>query len=81
MAMTDADKRAVYRRFIGDICSSRAGIGAMTKQDLRDLIAAIDAWISDNATSFLQALPAKARQELSAGQLYKTFRYVIENRI
>lgn len=65
--MSDADRLSCATSMARDI-SERAESLGLTKQNLRDAVDAVDQWVSENATSYNQAIPQPARGALSAPQ-------------
>lgn len=54
--------------------------GALTKAQLRAAVDAADQWCDDNASSYNSALPAAARNALTARQKASLLREVIRRR-
>ena len=52
----------------------------LTKQDIRDAVAAVDQWVEDNKASYNNALSVAARTNLTAVQKSRLLTYVVERR-
>lgn len=73
------DLAVVYGGFVEDLNSTREPI-AVVKADLRAALAAVDAWVDANVTSYNQAIPQPARGALTAKQKARLLRYVVQRR-
>lgn len=78
--LTDADRKAIYAKFMSDSSSDHDHLGNMLKADLRALVDAVDQWIDDNAAAFNTALPEPGKTELTTKQKVKLFVEVAERR-
>lgn len=79
-ALTDAERHALWGRFMSDLSNEREALGALTKADLRAAVDAVDAWADANAGSFNSAIPQPARGVLTAKQKARLLLYVIRRR-
>lgn len=82
MAVLDAAGLAkVYADFVHNLNQRVGGetIG-IVRQDLRDAVAAIDAWADANAASFNTAIPQPARGALTTKQKARLLMYVVKRR-
>lgn len=76
--MGESDRHAVFAEYMRD---QRVGpMGAILKPDLRAAVDAADSWAQSNAASFNSALPATARNNLTASQKALLLAYVIMKR-
>ena len=81
MALTDAQRRAIWADFQRDLSSEHEEIGPLTKPQLRAAFSAVDDWIDANAASFNAALPAPAKAALTARQKARMFALVVQKRL
>lgn len=65
--LPDADRFTAWAALMRRLSAARSQI-TISKADLRDAVNAADAWASDNAASYNQALPQAARDELTPAQ-------------
>ena len=79
-ALSDADRNAIYAKFMSESSSDHDHLGDMLKVDLRAVVNAVDQWIDDNAASFNNALPQPGQTELTTKQKVKIFVEVAERR-
>ena len=79
MALTDADRRAIWADFQSEASSAFEGI-AVSKPNLRAAVDAIDGWIGANVAGFNAAIPEPARSNLTARQKLRLFLYVVKRR-
>jgi len=61
------------------LSSRREGL-ALTKDELRSAVDAIDGWVDTNSASFNQAIPLPARTALSARQKVELLTFVVRRR-
>ena len=80
MALTEDDRKELWSKFMSDVSSRYEALGALSKQDLRAAVDAIDTWIDDNLASFNSAIPQPARSELTAKQKAEIFFAVARRR-
>ena len=67
MALT-APQKIKVRVLVADAMNNRREAFALNKPDLDAAIAAVDAWVDSNASSYNTALPTAARNNLTAPQ-------------
>lgn len=79
-ALTEEQKRRVWRSFIERWIANQADPCEWTKADLAATAAAINDWIDSNATSFNNALPAAFRTTATAQEKAAFFVYVVSLR-
>ena len=80
MAILSASDRTAIRSLVGlDLSRTRESI-AITKVQLQAAIDATDQWIDDNAAAYNAALPAAARNGLTAAQKARLFMAVTRKR-
>lgn len=79
-AMQDSDRIAACADFQRDVSASREVLSSLTKAQLKAAFDAADQWASDNAASFNAALPAAARNNLTASQKSRLLRDVLRKR-
>jgi hypothetical protein len=77
--MNTAQRRLCWQDLMSEWSRARKGI-PVTKDLLLDGIGAIDQWISDNASSFNNALPEPVRTSLTAAQKTELFIFVLRLR-
>lgn len=77
--LPDGDRKTVWARMMQAWSDAREGV-AITKTDLRAAVDAADAWADSNAASFNAALPAAARNGLTAKQKAAILMYVVARR-
>jgi NAD(P)H-dependent FMN reductase len=83
MALPELVRDAAWQEFMQRESALANALG-LTKAELRAAVAAVDAWVDAASPSFNTALPAAARNALSASQkagllaLILEFRYGIE---
>lgn len=77
--LSDADRSDVWGDWMRDISADRESCG-IVKADLLAAVNAADSWASTNAASFNSALPAAARNNLTAGQKARLLMYVVRKR-
>jgi hypothetical protein len=53
---------------------------SITKQDLKAAVNAVDQWVSDNASSYNNALPTAARNAMSVTEKARLLQYVTQKR-
>jgi hypothetical protein len=78
-AMSSAQRAETNADLMSELSSERE-VCAVTEPDLRAAIDAADQWISDNATSYNNALPVAARNNLTASQKARLLMHVIRKR-
>ncbi len=78
--LLDADRRGLWQKFMADLSERREPIGALTKQDLRAAVDAVDQWVDDNKASLNAAIPLPARTALTAAQRAELLVYVVRQR-
>jgi len=59
----------------------RESFGALSKEELREAIDALDMWVDKALASFLSAVPAPAREALSTKQQFKLLFAVVKKRL
>jgi hypothetical protein len=81
MAVLSDNDRAAISKAWQELFSSRRDIfGAVTKNDIRAAINAIDTWVDDNVASYNSAIPLPARTELTAKQKAELLVFVVRRR-
>lgn len=78
--LTDSDRRKIWAKFMSDISAREEKFGVINKYQIKDLINAVDQWISDNLTSFNSALPEPAKTQLTGKQKFEIFMAVAQRR-
>jgi hypothetical protein len=74
--MTEQDRFDCW----AELMRSISGTVAISKQDLRAAVDALDAWLSDNATAINNALPAAAKAGLTVPQKAVLLNMVVAKR-
>ena len=64
--LSEADRVVCWENWMRD--NKAAIIGAMTRQELRAAVDALDTWLNDNAAAANNALPLPARTVLTQSQ-------------
>jgi hypothetical protein len=77
--LPDADRFDLWAAFMREASDERTPI-ALTKPQLRAAVDAADAWVDDNAASYNSALPAAARNNLTAKQKAQLLMHVMRRR-
>jgi hypothetical protein len=77
--LSNAERAALWAEFMRTT-ENIAGIGAVTKADLRAAVDAVDQWCEDNATAFNTAIPQPARGALTSRQKAALLVYVTRRR-
>ena len=78
--LPDADRQALWARFMAEMSSRREPCGFLTKADLRAAVNAIDNWVEVNAAAFNQAVPFPARTQVTARQKAELLFLVVRRR-
>ena len=81
--LTNEDRAELWAQFMRTACARNENIsagGAMTKQELRAAVDAVDQWVSDNQASFNTALPEPAKSVLSADHKAKLLVFIVKKR-
>ena len=78
-ALPDSDRRILWSVFMEGLSGRRERL-ALTKEELRSAVDAIDGWVDANATSFNQTIPLPARTALSARQKVELLTFVVRRR-
>ena len=73
------ERREIWAQFMEELSSDREPI-AVTKNDLRAAVDAIDFWVNSTASAFNQAIPQPARSMLTARQKARLFMAVVRRR-
>lgn len=80
MANLSAAQRAeLWAAYMQDISEARESC-AITKQQLRAAVDALDAWLDTNASTINAAIPQPARGSLTTAQKARLLSYVIRQR-
>ena len=77
--LTDADRRTIWAAFMSEMSSRRDG-HALSKNDLRAAVDAVDDWVDTNTASFNAAIPVAARTALNAKQKSEILVFVVRRR-
>jgi len=77
--MSDNDRSIVWAELMETISQEREPVNLL-KADLRNVINAVDAWVSDNAISFNSSLPLPARSVLTSAQKARILSMVLKRR-
>lgn len=77
--LSDSERVLAYRSFTDDVSPSHTEL-ALTKNDLRAAVNAIDQWVDTNSTAFNTAIPQPARGILTAKQKAQLLLYVVRRR-
>lgn len=78
--LTDSDRKEIWTKFMSDVSAREEKFGAVNKHQIKDLIDAVDQWISDNLASFNSALPEPAKTQLTGKQKFEIFMAVAQRR-
>ena len=76
--LSDTDRSGVTRDYQRD--SQTGTFGAVLRADIRAAVNAADDWVVANATSFNNALPTAAKNNLTAAQKALLLTYVVKQR-
>jgi hypothetical protein len=80
MANLSAAQRAeLWATYMQDISEARESC-AITKQQLRAAVDALDAWLDTNASTINAAIPQPSRGSLTTAQKARLLSYVIKQR-
>jgi hypothetical protein len=82
-ALSNEDRQELWTNFMRVVCARNENLssgGAMTKQQLRAAVDAVDQWVSDNKTAFNNAIPDPAKTALSADQKAELLVYIVKKR-
>ena len=77
--MTSEQRAALWTTYMQDISDAREPC-AITKQQLRAAVDALDVWLDANAAAINTAIPQPARGSLTAPQKARLLTYVIRQR-
>ena len=80
MALTNLEKQNLYNKFIALGKEQREPLGNFSKQDLKDVVAAIDQWVEDTQAVFNSAIPLPCRTQLTQKQKVLLLYYVLNHR-
>lgn len=81
MAVLDKTNRStLWAEFMRRISRESQGVGAMSKQELRAAVDALDDWIEANQAAINQAIPLPARSALTTKQKALLFFFVADRR-
>lgn len=81
MAVLTSGKRAeLWKEFMSEISRDREVLGALTKQQLRAAVDAIDDWLHSNAAALNSAIPQPARGALTTAQKARLLVFVVKKR-
>ena len=75
--LTDAQRRELWAEYQR---SGTGPMGALTKNDLRAAVDAIDNWVDTNSAAFNSAIPQPARGALTARQKAALLMFVVSRR-
>jgi Ni2+-binding GTPase involved in maturation of urease and hydrogenase len=75
--MTAAAKR---RTILAFHAANNEDLGAVTKQDLREAVDAVDAYMDSQAATFRAQLPTETRNALTAAQERRLIRAIMNER-
>lgn len=78
--LSDAARTAIWREYAEEISAARAGVGSLTKAQLKAAIDAIDSWADANAAAMNSAIPQPARGVLTSTQKARLLMLVIARR-
>lgn len=79
-ALTDADRQQVWKEYQSNLGALREIVGALSKQDVKAAVDAIDAWVEANTASYNAAIPQPARGALTTKQKAGLLMMVVERR-
>lgn len=77
--MTSEQRAALWATYMQDISEARESC-AITKQQLRAAVDALDAWLDANVSTINAAIPQPARGSLTTAQKARLLSYVIKQR-
>lgn len=80
MAVLADNERSLLHADLMSSCSRDRDLVGISKADLRAAIDAADAWAETNKTSFNNALPTAAKNNLTASQKARLLAFVILRR-
>ena len=78
-ALSDVNRIALRSLFAQE-ASNNWEVIAMSKNELKAAVDAIDQWVEDNQGGFNSAIPLPARTALTAKQKVQLFFYVVKKR-
>ena len=78
--LTEDARESLWAEFMSAASARRESFGALSKQELRAAVDAMDVWFDKAVASFNEAFPLPARKELSTKQRIKLFFYVVKKR-
>lgn len=79
MALTQQQKNEVWAQYMHDLSAANIA-SALLKQDMKDAVANIDAWVESNQASFNAALPVPYRNGASAADKARLLALVVMKR-
>jgi hypothetical protein len=79
--MTDAQRKAVWAAFMDELSSRRESTGSLLKAEIRAALDAADQWVSDNATSYNNALPTAFKTNATTAHKNELLQFVLEARV
>jgi len=78
--LSDEDRKSIWADFMSEAGARRNVIDGLLKQDLREAVDAIDAWIESSIPDFNSAIPQPARSNLTSRQKLEIFLAIIKHR-
>ena len=80
MTLTNEQRKEVWIELQEDWSRTREVLDALTKEDLRAAVDALDDWFDANATAVNTTIPQPARGELATKQKAMLFAFVLLKR-
>lgn len=77
--LNDNDRKVLWAKFMSDLSREREII-SVDKNELRNVVDAIDIWIDNNMASFNNAIPEPAKSNLSTKQKAMILMYIVNRR-
>ena len=78
--LSDGDRSLIWGTFMSERSSVLDEFGALTKQDIRAAVNALDDFLSNNAANINSAIPQPARAQLSVVQKALLLQFVVARR-
>jgi hypothetical protein len=79
--LTEQAKLSLWAEVMSAASARRESIGALSKEELREAIDALDVWLDEAVASFFSAVPAAACEALSTKQQFKLLFAVVKKRL
>jgi len=76
--LTEQAKLSLWAEVMSAASARRESFGALSKEELREAINALDVWLDEALASFASAVPAAVREALSTKQQFKLLFAVVK---